>query len=85
MRRSIRQGQNIISHEAIRKGILATDHREIGYIKLKFIIRVLQEMNLLGIEEVSDEVYSFRFYFSSNKVDLEKSTILRRLRAQQRV
>ncbi len=85
VRRSIRQGQNIISHEAIRKGILATDHREIGYIKLKFIIRVLQEMNLLGIEEVSDEVYSFRFYFSSNKVDLEKSTILRRLRAQQRV
>lgn len=85
VRRSIRQGQNIISHEAIRKGILATDHREIGYIKLKFIIRVLQEMNLLGIEEVSDEVYSFRFYFSSNKVDLEKSTILRRLRTQQRV
>ena len=33
----------------------------------------------------SDEVYNFRFYFSSNKVDLEKSTILRRLRAQQRV
>ena len=57
---------------------------EIRYTKLKFIIRVLQEMNLLGIEEVSDEVYSFRFYFSSNKVDLEKSNILRRLRVQQR-
>ncbi|MBR2951572.1 MAG: single-stranded-DNA-specific exonuclease RecJ [Clostridia bacterium] len=84
VRRSIRQGQSIISHEAIRKGIFAADHREIGYIKLKFIIRVLQEMNLLGIEEVSDEVYSFRFYFSSNKVDLEKSNILRRLRVQQR-
>lgn len=84
VRRSIRQGQNIISHEAIRKGILAADRRDIGYIKLKFIIRILQEMNLLGIEEVSDEVYSFRFYFSSNKVDLEKSTILRRLRSQQR-
>jgi hypothetical protein len=56
----------------------------VNYIKLKIIIRVLQEMNLLGIEEVSDEVYHFKVHFAKNKTDLEKSTLLRRLRTQQK-
>ncbi len=84
VRRSIRLGQSIITHKDIQEGVLKADRNRIGYVKLKFIIRVLQEMNLLGIEEVSDEVYSFRFRFLSTKVELEKSNILRRLRAQQR-
>ena len=44
--------------------------------------RKLQELNLLGIEEIGDEQYRFKVQFTSGKTDLEKSNILRRLRSQ---
>lgn len=56
----------------------------IGYIKLRFIINVMLEMNIVGIEEIGDEKYSFRIHYQNKHTDLEKSAILRRLRAQQR-
>ncbi|MBQ5800413.1 MAG: single-stranded-DNA-specific exonuclease RecJ, partial [Clostridia bacterium] len=77
---SVRAGNDCISHRAM----LSSLPTRVNYIKLKIIIRVLQEMNLLGIEEVSDEVYHFKVHFTKNKTDLEKSTLLRRLRTQQK-
>ena len=55
----------------------------IGYIKLKIIIKVMQELNLLGIEELGDDLYKFHVYYKTGKTELEKSTLLRRLRSQQ--
>ncbi len=56
---------------------------DIGYIKLLVIIRVMQELNIMGIEEVDRDVYSFRISYRTTKAELEKSTLLRRLRSQQ--
>lgn len=77
---SVRAGVDSISH----RSLLSSLDSKINYIKLKIIIRVLQEMNLLGIEEVSEELYHFKVHFTKNKTDLEKSTLLRRLRTQQK-
>ena len=64
-------------------GVLhTTSASTIGYIKLKVIIKVFHELNLLGIEEISDEVYRFHIQYKSSKTDLEKSTRLRRIRSQ---
>ena len=82
VRRSVRSGCDSLSHRAIYSALLCDPSVHIGYVKLKVIIRVLQEMNLLGIEETSDEFYSFKLRFSDKKVDLEKSNILRKLRTQ---
>lgn len=82
VRRSVRSGCDSLSHRAIYSALLSDPSVSIGYVKLKVIIRVLQEMNLLGIEETSDEFYSFKLRFSDKKVDLEKSNILRKLRTQ---
>ena len=84
VRRSVRSGCDSLSHRALLSRLASEHHASIGYVKLKFIIRVLQEMNLLGIEEISDEVYGFKLHFSDKKVDLEKSGILRKLRSQQK-
>ena len=56
---------------------------EIGYIKLKVIIKVMQEMNLIGIEELSDSEFIFTEYRKREKADLSKSYLLKKLRAQQ--
>ena len=81
IKQTVRAGESQIAHRAIlaymkRMGV------NVGYIKLKFIIRVFQELNLLGIEEYSEEEYRFCLVFSPGKTDLEKSNILRRLRMQ---
>ena len=82
---SSRLGVDTLNHREIcAKASLASEHRKIGYIKLKIIIKVLTELNVVGIEEREDEVYKFHLHYSSGKTDLEKSTLLRRLRAQQK-
>lgn len=82
--RNVRAGCDSLSHRALLSKLQAAGRGDIGYIKLKVIIRVLQELNLLGIEEISDENYRFTIRFTNKKTDLERSNWLHRLRAQQR-
>ena len=80
---AVRQGEDVFSHRDIISGLKkAYDSRDIGYIKLKIIIKVFTELNILGINEISPEVYCFKVYFSSSKTDLDKSNLLRRIRTQ---
>ena len=81
VKHAVRSGCDCLTHRAILRR-MAEGGRSIGYIKLKMVIRVFQELNLLGIEETSAETYRFRLVFSPGKTDLEKSNILRRLRSQ---
>ena len=79
-----RMGLDTFTHREI---LLKLSHGyepvNIGYIKLKIIIRVLQELNLMGIDEISEETYKFTVRYSQ-KTNLEKSNLLKRLRNQQR-
>ena len=53
------------------------------YVKLKYILLVFEEMNILGVDRVNEanEVYKFSYVYVKNKADLDKSHILRKLRA----
>ena len=61
----------------------AKEKNDISYIKLLIIIKVMQELNIMGIEELGDESYTFSVQYRSSKAELDKSTLLRRLRSQQ--
>ncbi len=84
VRQSVRSGNGVLSHAQILRRLKATYPDKIGYVKLKFIIKIFQELNLLGINEEGDGQYSFSLHFSNSKTDLEKSNLLRRLRLQQK-
>lgn len=79
---SVRSGVDTISHRDICARVSRNFGTEISYVKLKFIIMVMMEMNIVTIEEVSDELYHFVLHYTSSKADLEKSNILRKLRSQ---
>ena len=80
---SVRAGTATLSHRDITSKLaLSSTTRNIGYIKLKVIIMVFKELNIINIEEPEDEVYTFRIHYSSTKTELDKSTLLRRLRSQ---
>ncbi len=82
---SLRQGNSTFTHrELISELSKIHDDREIGFIKLKFMIKVFTELNIVGIDEEEEEIYTFKISYSSSKTDLEKSNLLRKLRQQKR-
>lgn len=52
----------------------------LNYIKLKTIIKVFIELNIINIEEIDEHSFSFRFSYTKNKTNLDKSSILRKLK-----
>ena len=85
MLNSYRAGNDTLKHREITSKLsYSKNGTNIGYIKLKFIIMILKELNIVGIEEPEREVYKISIHYSSSKTDLEKSNLLRKLRSQQR-
>ena len=79
----VRGGIDTLKHrDIIAKLRVTPEGRDIGYVKLKIIIMVFKELNMMSIEDVAHETYRFRFYYSTTKTKLDKSTLLRRLRSQ---
>jgi len=76
-----------VEHEVFSIRALSHLIRSLGYIisyvKLKFIIMIFRELNLIGVEDidVEREIYSFKFIYVKNKTNLEKSNILKRLKS----
>ena len=79
---SLRNGIDTLSHRDITSRFRGEGAGSIGYAKLKVIIMVLKELNIVNIDDVEEEVYKFNIHYSTNKTELDKSTLLRRLRSQ---
>lgn len=82
LRASLRTGVDCMSHRALLARLYPVLPGEIGYIRLKLILRVLRELGLLDFEELSDETYRFFMDPKCGRTDLEKSHLLRRIRSQ---
>ena len=80
VQRELRQGNENISIALLEKSV-----RGMGYIKIRFIIDILKETNVFVIEckdGVEDE-YVIKPSAIVNKINLEKSTILRWLKSRE--
>ena len=56
----------------------------VTYSKLKYIIRIMQELQLCEVDEPAPDEYIFAFRFQTSKTNIEKSSILRKLKMQLR-
>ncbi len=81
IRREVRIGNSEMSLRSILTRLLE-EGKSVTYAKVKFAIAILSEMNIMSIKETSFDVYSFELYNTTQKTDLERSGILRRLRSQ---
>jgi ssDNA-specific exonuclease RecJ len=76
-----RNGVDTFTHRELTSRLAGgPDGINVGYVKLKIIIKVLQELNLVGIDEIEDETYKFSVRYSQ-KTNLEKSNIYKKLKA----
>ena len=82
LRREFRAGNSIHDVRSIIRLVNDQGSEDIGYVKLKFILRILDELQICGAEEIEADIYSFDIFFSASKTSIEKSSILKRLRGQ---
>ena len=82
IRRELRMGRSIISHRALLSRLKTGDAAvNLNYIKLRIVIMIMQELNIVDVTEISEEVYQFAISDTKFKTDLDRSEILKKLRA----
>lgn len=83
LRRESSMGHDTINEKILYSMLKGNNSKSaVSYIKMKFIMQVFTELNLCGIEETDDGYYRFEIYFKSDKANLDKSYILKKLRSQ---
>ncbi len=82
LRREFRSGTSILDIKGILKLLTSPDTDEFNYIKLKYVLRILNELNICEIEEIDKELYRFNIFFNASKTNIEKSSILKHLKGQ---
>ncbi len=82
IKRELRLSKDKLSLRYILSSLNKNGNR-IRYVKLKYIIMVFRELNILGVDLIDEnsELYQFSYIFVKNKADLDKSTILRKLKS----
>lgn len=82
LRRAYRSGTAILDTNTLLKLVRVSDNADINYIKLKYILRIFNEMKICSIEKLDGEIFSFDVLFSATKINIEKSSILKKLKSQ---
>ncbi len=82
LKKELRMDHDTFSIRALCK-LLTQNGVPNRYVKVKYIIRVFQELNILGVDEIDSdaEIYRFKYIYVKNKADLDKSNILRKLKS----
>jgi len=84
LRRESRLGNTEMSVRAMLGLLAENGNTSVNYIKLRFSLLILLELNILGLEEIKEEYYVFHIFPAPAKTDLERSGILRKLRSMKR-
>lgn len=77
-----RCGQNIYSFYRLTTDVCRVKEGcNLNYVKVKFIIKIFRELNIISINEIDKNSFTFKFSFNKNKTNLDKSNILRKLKS----
>jgi len=52
-----------------------------NYIKIKLMIKIFRELNIISIDEIDEYSFTFKVNYSKNKTNLEKSNILKKIKS----
>ncbi len=82
LRREFRAGNSVLDLKTILKIVNRAEEKPINYTKCKYILRILSEFNICEIEEIGPDLYRFAVLFRATKANIEKSSILKKLKSQ---
>ena len=84
LRKEGRAGHSVISERVLINHLIAAGAaRPVSRVRVRFVLRILNEMQLCGIQEVGNGIYLFEIpEQNGKKINLEDSAILQALRRQ---
>lgn len=81
LRRDFRAGQRVFRQRALLHEIRNAG-TSMSYARLKYTLRIMNELNICRITETAEDEYFVDIYFTQNKAVIERSSILRTLRSR---
>jgi len=82
LRREYRNGVSVLDATSMRKLMMGTDGVGIGYVKLRYILEIMNELQICCIEQMDTDLFRFEVPFHAGKTSIEKSSILKKLKSQ---
>ena len=82
LRREFRNGNTVYDEISLFKVLNSTEKTNINYVKLRYILRILNEMKICNVESLDENIFRFDVPFNSSKTNIEKSSILKKLKGQ---
>ncbi len=84
LRQEVRMGAHSFSIKDLMQKLNGTRDKDgcIGYVKLKFILCILDELNICSVTEPNHGIYVIDIDFNAPKTSVDSSALLQRLRAQ---
>ena len=82
LRYEFRSGNDMMTEVEIYHKLSDIKGCDIRLAKLKIILEVLNELKICTVEEVGPGIYQYDIYFNPEKANIEKSSILKKLKNQ---
>jgi len=80
LKRELQMQHEVFSLRALRHDLVTTNPGfQITYVKLRFILDILRDLSLMGVEESQGEIFTFTFIPAQGKTSLETSRIYKQL------
>ena len=82
LRREFRNGTSVLDRKAVMRMVNVPGKPIINHVKLKYIFLVCNELKICEIDEIDRDIYKFNVFFHATKTNIEKSSILKKLKGQ---
>ena len=82
LRKEFRAGMSVLDCKTLIKLVNSYDRPEINYIKLKYILRIMNELKICSVEDIGDDIFKFEIFFNAAKTSIDKSSILKKLKSR---
>ena len=83
LRYEYRLENSVLDIRSLMKRISAVrGQKPINYIKLKYILKIFNELQICEIEEIDSDIYRFNIFFNASKTSIDRSSILKKLKGQ---
>lgn len=82
LRREFRNGSTLFDEISLFKMLNSADETKMNYVKLRYILRILNEMKICNVENLDENIFEFDVPYNSSKTNIERSSILKKLKSQ---
>ena len=82
LRHEYRTGTDLIDTKTLLKIVNSYDRPYINYIKLKYILKIMNELKICRIEKLDKDIFKFEIFFNASKTSIDKSSILKKLKSR---